>query len=293
MRTINTKKILRLSLVAILFALTLTYFGGAFMAAWSFSAPVCNKQPNLPANLPKPEIEFIETFDDRYIEIWIYPSQNQATIILLGGFSGSTGASYPPADYLLEAGYGVVQLAGRGCADPPTKVTLGYNESLDAEEVLQYILENQLVDEGKVGVVGFSMGGAAAIQAAARNPGFSAVVAEGGYANLEQNFKNSDSPLIDPFFSAMSLFFEWLTGVDPSDSSPIDVISDISPRPVFLIYGENEVVNGRGWEQYDAAKQPKQFWLVPDGTHGSSYFIAGDEYRLRILNFFDKFLLNE
>ena len=73
----------------------------------------------------------------------------------------------------------------------------------------------------------------------------------------------------------------------------LDVISNISPRPIFLIYGENEVENGRGWEQFDAAQQPKQFWLVPDGYHGSSYFIAEEEYRLRILDFLDQYLLED
>lgn len=261
------------------------------MAAWSFSRPVCGEVPALPDHFPDPQIKSIPTFDDRTIKIWVYPSQNGAVVISLGGFIGSQGINLPKVDFLLEEGYGIVQVAGRGCADPPGKVTLGYYESYDAEAVLEYVLENGLAEEGKVGVIGFSMGGAAAVQAAARNSGFSAVVAEGGYANLDQNFKNVESPLFDPFFASLSTFFFWLTGVDPKDSSPIDVIDQISPRPILLIYGEHEVVNGKGMEQFDAAQEPKQIWIVPGGAHGSNVVVAAEEYRQRVLEFFNQSLL--
>jgi fermentation-respiration switch protein FrsA (DUF1100 family) len=101
------------------------------------------------------------------------------------------------------------------------------------------------------------MGGVTAIRTAARNPEIAAVVAEGGYHNMGDN-----------------------------------IIASISPRPVFLIYGEHEAESGHAGAQYSAALSPKDLWLVPGGSHGSNHQIAPMMYELKILDFFNRSLLH-
>ena len=84
----------------------------------------------------------------------------------------------------------------------------------------------------------------------------------------------------------------WLqTGINPWDSSPIDDLPLISPRPVQLIYGEHEVDDARAYEQYAAAQEPKALWIVPKGDHGTNYSVEPAAYDTLILQFFSAYLL--
>ncbi len=83
----------------------------------------------------------------------------------------------------------------------------------------------------------------------------------------------------------------WLqAGESPWRVSPIDDLARISPRAVLLIYGEHELDNGRGDRQYKAAKEPKELWVVPGGDHGRNYEVAREDYREKVLEFFDRYL---
>jgi pimeloyl-ACP methyl ester carboxylesterase len=54
---------------------------------------------------------------------------------------------------------------------------------------------------------------------------------------------------------------------------------------VLLIYGEAEAVSGRAAEQFAAAGEPKQLWLVPGGGHGTNHAAAGEGYEEKVLEF--------
>ncbi len=41
---------------------------------------------------------------------------------------------------------------------------------------------------------------------------------------------------------------------------------------------------------YDAAKEPKELWLVPDAGHEDVLAKARDEYAKRVLSFLDRYL---
>lgn len=71
-----------------------------------------------------------------------------------------------------------------------------------------------------------------------------------------------------------------------------DLVTQIAPRPLFLIYAEN----GGGGEEltpeyYAAAKQPKQQWLVPGAGHTGGLSARSAEYERRVIGFFDTTLL--
>jgi fermentation-respiration switch protein FrsA (DUF1100 family) len=41
---------------------------------------------------------------------------------------------------------------------------------------------------------------------------------------------------------------------------------------------------------FEEAREPKEFWLVAEAKHNQALQVAGDEYRRRILEFFEKHL---
>jgi dipeptidyl aminopeptidase/acylaminoacyl peptidase len=261
--------------------------------AWSFTSrlihPGC-QEPSPIAGLAAPEEHWVESQDGLSIRMWYYPSQNGAAILTLGGTNGSLGAQTFPVKALSETGYGILQVDSRACAVPAAAVTLGGNELLDAEAALAFLSTNPNINPNRIGVMGFSLGGATAIRLAARHPEIRAIVRDGGFSNLGEMLSPAKS---DPFFQGIFkktilILFQWRTDLDPWTVSPIDEVATISPRPVLLIYGEAEAEDGLA--QYEAARSPKDLWIVPDSSHGKNYITAPEEYEQRLLSFFGQTL---
>lgn len=262
--------------------------------AWIFIKSLT--RPGCP--IPEPHVggypfheHWLQTEDGLAIRIWYYPSHNQAAIIALGGLTGSLGNQIPPIDSLLQAGYGIVQVDTRVCGQPSAPVTFGAHEIHDAEAALSFLQTIPEVDPNRIGVIGFSMGGATAIRLMARHMSIQSLVRDGGYATLEELFKPTlnDSTIGVIFRWFAELMFRWQTGIDPKMLSPIDDLQIIEGRPVFFIYGEMEVEPGLA--QFEAASEPKEIWVVPGGAHGKNHLIAPDAYQKKVVDFFNHTLL--
>jgi pimeloyl-ACP methyl ester carboxylesterase len=267
--------------------------GMAWLYISVFTQPGCIQTPPvLEVMPPHQEIQLL-TEDGLRLRFWYYPPQNGAVVLSLGGTGGSLGAMAPEVGFLIRQGYGVLQIDSRACAQPPGRVTLGAKEALAAKAGLDFILEQP--ETLHVGAIGFSMGGATAIRAAARYAEIEAVVAEGGFFNLGKDMVEPGVP--KPFPQTLLFYtiagFYWLqTGANPWQISPVDDLPKISPRPVLLIYGEHELDDGRALVQYAAAQEPKELWIVPGGGHGRNHLVASQEYERRVSDFFKQALLN-
>jgi uncharacterized protein len=290
-------RILKLSLFALL-VLILVYLAGNTLLAWiyaySLTHPSCNLNPLNLSGFPQPEEHWLATADGISIRAWYYPSQNGAAVLATGGMDGALGQGLPPVGFLLQRGYGVLQIDSRACAKPSTPVTLGGKEVLDLSAGLDFFRARPEVEH--IAAYGFSMGAASAVRAAALHAEIAAIVAEGGYFNLGQDFVEADSrqsPLRKLFLYTIAGAYWVQSGLNPRRLSPIDDLPRLSPRPVLLIYGEKEASSGRARAQYAAANEPKTLWIVPGGNHGTNYSIAPEEYERRVLRFFDHYLLGK
>ena len=271
---------------ALISAFLMLNFGLAWLYVSSLTHPPCIAPAANPAWWPPPEAVELTTHRNHNLEAWYYPSANKAVVIVLLGHSGALGLSTPNIGFLLEQGYGVLQIESRACADPPAVVTLGYHEAADAMAGLDHLSGRDEVDPNRLAVFGFSMGGVTAIRTAARDRRIAAVIAEGGFYNLGADFVNSSTSWWQTGLLYAVAGAYWMqTGINPWQVSPIEDLELISPRPVYLIYGEHEVVNGYGYQQFEAALAPKTLWVVPGGFHGGNQTIAKQEYEQRILDF--------
>jgi alpha-beta hydrolase superfamily lysophospholipase len=70
------------------------------------------------------------------------------------------------------------------------------------------------------------------------------------------------------------------------------VIRRIAPRPLLMIHGSADtyIKPEMARSLFARADKPKEFWLVEGAKHNQSMQLAGDEYRQRILAFFDAHL---
>ncbi|MBC8507913.1 MAG: hypothetical protein ISR58_11665 [Anaerolineales bacterium] len=288
------------SLVALLAALIAVDVGLAWVYVSALTQPGCSAPINL-EEIDLPEEHWLTTEDGLLLRAWYYPSKNGAAVLALGGIGGSLGDVLPPVRPLIEAGYGVLQIDSRACARPHARVTLGAYEIHDAAAGIAFLLTRPDIDPEKIGAIGFSMGGVTIIRAAAlrqssgqaRQPQIKALVAEGGYDQLGKHIIQPDAGHSLPrkiFLYTVAGVFWVQIGVNPWEISPLDDIAKISPRPVFLIYGEHELERGGGKAQFDAAEEPKLLWVVPRGDHGGNYQVAKEEYERRIVEFFKQAL---
>ncbi len=217
---------------------------------------------------------------------WFHPSSNGALILLLGGQGSNRDSMLPEAEFLSARGYGALTLDGRQCASAIT--TLGYREVEDLQAMVDFATRQPGVKW--LGALGFSAGSVAVIRGAARIPHIQAVVAEGNFANLYLEITSANAPPLSLDWQIRRLVAAAYTlsvGVWPGQVSPLDDLPAISPRPLLLIHGENEVERTRGQAQFAAAGQPKELWVVPGAGHGQYSSLRPEEYKNRIIDFFD------
>jgi uncharacterized protein len=208
----------------------------------------------------------------------------QVAVIVLPGLSGNTFAAVPDAEMLARAGFSTLMFEHRSCADPDLLFSTGYFESQDVLGAVDYLQARGDVD--RIGALGLSSGGTAVILAAAQEPAIEAVVAMGGFTNLHDDILDSDAGL-GLWARLTRHLVVWQIhrqlGVRPRDINPAGELHKISPRPVFLIYGEYELI---GPEMLAAADDPKELWVVPGAGHAGYRASAPEEYERRIVGFF-------
>lgn len=227
---------------------------------------------------------------------WYVPSENGSTIILVHGHGGKGIAMIYHASALVAKGYGVLMYDQRAHGSSDGDVcTLGWHEAEDLLGALDYLQGRSDVDLERIGVLGISLGGKAALLAAARDEGLRAVVAEGPGPVILSDHGGRPTTLRRWINYPANLFYysvlRFMSGAQPTEGI-LDTIAEISPRPVMLISA------GRGSEavltrlSYEAAARPKEIWEVPKAKHARVYFVNPQAYQEKIAGFFDRAFFN-
>lgn len=221
---------------------------------------------------------------------------NRAAIIIPPTTSQGRGNRLDLAALLARHGYAVLTFESRRCAGMGP-LSLGYKETDEVGDALDYLQTRPDVNPERIGITGFSSGGATAVMAAARFQGLKAVIAEGGYGDFAEgvlglNAKH-DSLLETIYKRSLSLSYNLISGIDIDKLSPASVIGQIAPRPILLIYGSREISLAGAREQLAAAGSNAQLWIVEGADHGTYLAVAPQEYETRVVTFFDSALLTE
>jgi dipeptidyl aminopeptidase/acylaminoacyl peptidase len=231
---------------------------------------------------------------------WYVGTENGATVILVHGLGGNRAQLLDDAALLVANGYGVLLLDLRNSGESEgDRTTLGYMEALDIGGALAFLGTQPNSDAERVGLLGHSMGGATAILAAARYPQIKAVITESTFTSVEDNVSDSLKALTGlppfPFAPLVAWFSEREAGIDISQISPLDAIGTISPRAVMIVHGElDEVISSENAPRlYAAAGEPKELYIIPNAGHAGLLQTQPEEYRRRIVGFFDRYLLQE
>jgi uncharacterized protein len=173
-----------------------------------------------------------------------------------------------------------------------TRITFGQREGEDAESAVAYV--QQRLPQERIGAIGTSLGGAAALLAP-RPLAVNALVLESVYSDIRPAITNRMRAALGPFVGGLvatplEFLFEVLLppvlGVNASDLRPIDRISGVS-APIFIASGtrDDRTTIDETNTMFARAREPKLFWAVSDARHVDLEAYAPDEYRQRILPF--------
>jgi fermentation-respiration switch protein FrsA (DUF1100 family) len=232
---------------------------------------------------------------------WFVPGTAplRGTVIFCHGHNGSLDPDlkYVPAFH--GHGYSVLQFDFRAHGRSQGRyVSMGYYERLDLLGAVDYVQARGI---DRVGVLGFSLGGAVSISTAAQCPAIAAVVSDGGFGRIqptlaagihERGVPTWLARLLAPIVARIA---GWHLGCDLAAADPLRWVGQISPRPVLLIHGGRDtfVPLAEVEALYAAAGNPRELWIVHEAEHRRVDDARPEEYMERILAFFDRWLWKE
>ena len=194
--------------------------------------------------------------------------------------------------FLHDAGYPLLlfDLRDHGASDGADRGSgLGYRELHDVSAAVRY-LKRERGHRG-VAVYGVSLGGSAALLAAAGDREIDAVIAESPFASVDELARWRLPRTPEPLRRA-AIDLALLRVGALGEPSPIDAIGRIAPRPVVLIgSAADRVVPAAAVEAlYAAAREPKEIWIAARGEHGAIFEAVPEEYRWRVLTYLGRWL---
>jgi len=263
--------------------------------------------PRYPLNVPPSAHSFpyervtFVTEDGLTLAGWLLgqeaPGRDLPAIIICHGLGANKSDFTDLAVQLARRGYRVLIFDFRAHGDSSgSRSSLGYHEQKDVAAALAFLTARPGTDVRRIGIFGFSLGGATAILAAAKTGKFAAVAADSAFTSLRDQAREAITGFYHlpsfPFVNLSVLGYELYFQTSVRNVAPESVIGKISPAPVLIIAGEGDEMipaeNGR--KLFIAAKEPKELWVIPVGGHGGTIASAGDEYGRRVGEFFDRHL---
>jgi dienelactone hydrolase len=234
----------------------------------------------------------LRTSDGLELAGWYVRSRNGAAVISYPTRRGKL----PHARMLVRHGYGVLLVDARGYDGSQGDPNLfGWDDAKDIDAAAAWLRKQPDVHTGRIGGIGFSVGGEMMLQAAASNPDLHAVVSEGaGVRSVREDLLRGPRGWFAlPEALLQSAALTVLSGTPPPASLK-SLTPRIAPRHLFLIYAGR----GGGGEEfnvdyYRAAHAPKALWKIADAHHVGGYQARPREYEHRVVSFFDRALLGK
>jgi fermentation-respiration switch protein FrsA (DUF1100 family) len=226
------------------------------------------------------EIDF-RAADGVRLHGWLLPASalQRGSILFLHGNAQNISTHIASVGWLPAQGFDVLLFDYRGYGRSQGSPSLA-GLHLDFEAALEALFASPGVDPNRVIVLGQSLGGAVAITALAASPQrhqVRALIVEGAFTSYRA-------------LAREKLAGFWLTwplqvplGLAIEDRyRPIDAIAELAPMPLLIVHGEADriVPFDHAVALYEAAREPKELWLVPGAGHIQAFTTAANRAAL-------------
>jgi pimeloyl-ACP methyl ester carboxylesterase len=241
-------------------------------------------------------------------------AQQRQGVILFGlEFGSNCWSCVPYCEPLLAQGFDVFTFEPRNQGESqflegyePLQWVTDY-EVADFRAALVYLKGRRDADPRGIGLFGISKGGSAGLLAAVADPYVRCFVTDGIFATF-----TTMVPYMRKWIAIYSrriwlqvLAPMWFYGVmGRTGLRRIErerrccfpylerALPRLTPRPLLMIHGGADTYIKPEMAQalFNLAGPPKEFWLVEGAKHNQALQVAGDEYRQRVLTFFETHL---
>lgn len=267
--------------------------GFVAVSLWSFWLAVRPPRLTVPLTpndykLPAEEVTIV-TADGLRLSAWLIPRPGAPAVILLHGYPAEKADMLPLAATLHPSFTTLVMDLRYFGRSEGRWTTLGFLERSDLGRAVDFLAERGYA---RVGVFGFSLGGAVAMLTAAEDRRLRAVVAYAPFADLRTLGHDLYSTLWVLKYPLVELmvFWSWLfLGMEVTKLSPVAAARALS-APVFLIHSrrDEQIPFRHAALLQDAlASNPNaEFYFTEHGGHGE----LPRDFEARVTEFFIKHL---
>lgn len=268
-------------------------FAALFAIAGALAEPRLQDVKGPPDDLPFMALR-IPRADGGSIAAWFAAGNaHRGGVLLVHGIRSDRRQMLGRARFLLAAGYSVllIDLQAHG-ETPGQQITFGYRESFDVDAAADYLAAR--LSGRPVGVIGASLGGAAALLG--NSPvGADAVVLEGVYSSIEKAVGNRLAIRFGEIGRWLAPLLVWQVeprlGIRADELAPLAAIHRLN-APVMIIAGteDRRTRLDESKALYLRAKSPKRLWLVNGARHEDFHRHSPADYERRVLDFFARHL---
>ena len=217
---------------------------------------------------------------------WFIPTNKTKTaIIVLHGYPADKANLLATAEFLAED-FNVFLFDFRSFGKSEGRyTTAGYLEINDLLGAINFLEKEKNIT--KLGLYGFSLGGAVALMSNHENIG--AIAADSAYAKLSHMVEHMYRIFFIfkyPLAYLTKLYGILFLNVDIDDASPVDNIKNIKV-PILLIHAEkdSQIPVNEAYLLHNANKKA-ELWIVKNAEHGTTHSIAQEEYEKKVVEFF-------
>jgi len=219
------------------------------------------------------------------------PNERRPTILYIQGRSANRTELLPLAEAMFARGFNAILWDSKS-----RQIDYGPREVAQIRRILAWAREDPRVEADRIHIVGFSLGGAMAIGAAAEDTDrhIRSIVADSPYADLKEvahryvtAFGVIPSPIAWPSKTIAFATAEGLHGIDFNSRNPAEWAARID-CPVLLIHGKSDwrIPPEHSEQIFARLHSRKELWLVDDAGHTESFRWNTNEYIERLVRFF-------
>jgi uncharacterized protein len=250
----------------------------------------------------KPEKVNFQSTDGLRINGFFYPNPNtRRAVIVCHGLHSSCADMHVPAITFQQMNYNVLSFDFRACGESEGwAMSAGFREVRDLLGAIKYLKTRPEVDPEKFVIMGYSMGGAATILAAAQAPEIKAIVTEGAFGSLNRvldaNYRHFFRLPPVPFKLTAVMTSKMISRLGMRDVNPENALRKLQDEgrelPIMIIHGDKDGVIPvtEALYLYEAAGSQKELWIEPDAGHVVAYAVERKDYITRVSAFLDKFV---
>lgn len=240
-----------------------------------------------------------KTRDGLELRGWFIPSTTgeKRTIVMCHGWGDNKGELLKQTYFLNEnGGFNLLYFDFRSHGESEGEITtIGGLETIDFDAAIDWLRKAKPGLADSIGVFGLSMGAAVTVASLPKHPDLRCAVVESPFSDYRTVIKRwAWNNMKLPYYPLVALTLVILRSrvKDPEIDrfNPVEAAPRIAPRPLFVIGGEfDRLMTPEDVRKvFEAAREPKQLWMVPEAWHAKCREAAGMEYDTRVTGFFSR-----